>query len=103
MEQQMDYPDYHSQPLRLTSGDIKNPLPVIQRFFDNRSLIEHRELLWEVFSAAFGGSAADFLDGSQVSEWVFFHRSLEELMEAAWLMRLEGTSHVRKSTRQRKK
>lgn len=73
-------------PFLLSASQIENPLQVIDNFFQNRHLAEHRQTLWDILSAAITSDTANLYDSSRVGSWVIYFRSIEELIEAAWLL-----------------
>ena len=65
-------------------GDSGNPMLVIDRFCDARSLRSSRDLLWELFSAALCNNADEHFIGRQAGDWAMLYHQLDALMQAAW-------------------
>jgi hypothetical protein len=84
--QKYAYPKWQRKPVLLTKREIKRPETVLQAFFESYDLPACRDKLWELLSTAAGSNGADFYNGSDVGEWIFFHRRINELLEACWLL-----------------
>lgn len=80
------YPNWQDKPFRLDLDEIENPYQVVDRFFDDRTLPEHRAILWELLSAALSGSSAECFTAREGGEWVLYFRELEELIEASYII-----------------
>jgi len=87
------FPEWQHRPFRLTVEEIGDPNQVLIRFFNDRTLPQHREILWELLSTAIGGKSAEFLDGKEVGELVFYCRQLEEFIEAVSLIQQKDRSN----------
>jgi hypothetical protein len=81
------HPLWHNQPLRLTNEERKNPLLVLQEFFQCFHLNDSRELLWnwvvEIISSANSISS----DPLERSNHIYFYEKVEELIEACYLLK----------------
>lgn len=83
MNEQTTYPEWQHKPARLTKEEINDPLPVITQFLTERSLPEHRAIIWNILDAALSSSNSDYIDASEASAWVKWCRDLEPFIEAA--------------------
>ena len=76
-----NFPDYHNQPLKLTTEEIKNPVNVINEFFETYHLPDIRQ------------SLNNWLHDGLVSETieskanVYTHDKVIKLIEACWVLR----------------
>lgn len=55
---------------------------VLKEFFERNTLDEHKEKLWEIFTAAVNGNTEGYYDGQEVGDWAMYIRSLEKFLEA---------------------
>ena len=84
------YPEWHSDPLRLTIPEMQNPHIVLKDFFSAYQLTDIRECLREWLSCAIRKDDVVSID------YLHLHDSIERLIEAAWLL------HNSKKERQQK-
>ena len=85
-----EYPEWHKNPLHLTIPEIKNPLIVIDSFFDCYNLPAIRACLREWFEDALTGS------GIQARDHMYTYNDVERLIEAVFV-------HYKKNTPDKKK
>ena len=76
---QNEYPEWHNNPLHLTIPEIKNPLIVIQGFFDCYNLPGIRACLRQWFEDALSGS------GIQARDHMYTYYDVERLIEAIFV------------------
>lgn len=72
------YPEWHSQPLRLTVQEIQNPYTVLEDFFDTYSLAAIRVCLREWLANVVRTDEVPALD------YIYLHDKIERLIESAW-------------------
>jgi hypothetical protein len=86
MKHQPHFTPAQNAPYLLSHEQLANPAQVIDAFFQNRHLAEHRETLWQILSAAITSDLADLHDSHEIGGWVLYFRLLEELIEVVWLL-----------------
>ena len=74
------WPEWHSQPLRLTAAEIENPKQVFEEFFQCYHLPDIRTCLNNWLQDALGRESADNKQHYET------HLQVEKLVEAAWLV-----------------
>lgn len=80
------HPGFYNQPIRLTQNEKAAPHEVLQDFFQNCSLSEMRRLLWLSVEAALVRPHSTFDDAAERQSLLWFYRSVEEVLEATWLL-----------------
>ena len=79
--------DFFSKPYHLTDEQKKQPLKVIQEFFDNTRLHEARETIASLLKVALTTDNDEFAEPDQRASLMFFCQQLEELIEAAFILK----------------
>jgi hypothetical protein len=79
-----EYPEWHSNPLRLTASEMKNPPSVISFFFECYDLPTIRACLKEWLEDALSGT------GNNAGEHIYTYNDVEKLVEAAYLLNKSG-------------
>src|SRR4030095_11345238 len=74
------YPEWHNNPLRLTTPEMQNPNIVLKDFFSAYHLTDIRECLTEWLYSAIR------TDEVPAMNYVYLHDNIERLVEAAWLL-----------------
>lgn len=74
------YPEWHKQPLQLTTTEIENPYSALLFYFTRYSLIGSRACLKELLHDALCA------DGVDAPSHVTLHEDIDKLVEAAWLI-----------------
>jgi hypothetical protein len=74
------YPEWHSQPFRLTLPEMQNPYTILEEFFDAYNLTQIRVLFREWLSNVIRTDEAPALN------YISLHDQLERLIEAAWIL-----------------
>ena len=85
------YPDWHNNPLRLSSSEMENPYLVLKEFFEYYHLTDIRACLKEWLNEVLRPGEILELDYNHICDHV------EKLIEAAWLL------HTRKPKKKNKK
>jgi hypothetical protein len=98
-----NHPQWYNQPLRLNDEQRRNPLEIFEEFFENYHLNDTREILWywltEVLSSSRLIPKGQHHQGNQM----YFYEKMEELIEAAYVMRRKIHKHRRKQEKRRLK
>ena len=84
MEQKYKFFVAKNTPLRLTPGEIAEPMQVITPFFNALCLDEAREILWQVFMRAIANPEEDEPDWLSRRDLFYFHGQFEALIEASF-------------------
>jgi len=80
-------PQWHNQPLRLNEQERKNPLLVIQEFFDSYHLEEVRQLLWTWMVEVVTSQRSIANNPRDRNNNIFFYEKIESLVEAAYILK----------------
>ncbi|HEX7904394.1 MAG TPA: hypothetical protein VF487_10975 [Chitinophagaceae bacterium] len=78
--------NFYSKPYRLTEDQKKQPLKIIDDFFDNIRLHEVRKAIDTLLKVALTTDNDEFSEPGQRASVMFFCQQLEELIEAAYLL-----------------
>ncbi len=78
--------EFYNQPILLTEEDKQNPHLVMERFFDDYSLVEVRERLEEARTACQRSNFPPFDDGTERTDQELFFSHLTEIVEASQLL-----------------
>jgi len=81
------HPQWYNQPLRLTEEQLNNPISVFNDFFQAYHLNETREVLWEWLLAIISSAGSISSDPLERSNHIYFYEKLEEIIEAAFLLK----------------
>src|SRR5215471_11820975 len=81
------HPQWHNQPLRLTDQERKNPVMVIQEFFDSYHLEEVRQLLWTWMVEVVTSQRSIANNPRDRNNNIFFYEKIEALVEAAFILK----------------
>jgi hypothetical protein len=76
-----NYPDYHNQPLKLTTEEIDNPYIVIDEFFQSYHLIDIRACLESWLQDGM------FAESIESKTHFSTHEKIAKLVEACWMIR----------------
>jgi hypothetical protein len=81
------HPQWYNQPLRLTEEQLENPLLTFDDFFQCYHLNETREALWQWLTAVISSPGSVSSEPLERSNHMYFYEKLEELIEAAFIMK----------------
>lgn len=82
MISEKSYTTIQNKPYLLGEHEINNPWLVVQNFFEDRCLAEHRQVLWDILCSAMNSELANINDPREIAAWVIYFRYLEETIEA---------------------
>ncbi len=82
-----NHPVWHNQPLRLTDEERKNPILVIQEFFECFHLNDIRELLWNWLIEVVSSPNSISSEPLERSNHFYFYEKAEALIEACFLLK----------------
>jgi len=83
------HPAFYNQPIPLTSDEKAAPREVLLDFFQNCPFSEIRRLLWQSVEAALALPHSAFDEAAERQSLLWFYRSVEEVLEAAYLLSRE--------------
>lgn len=81
------HPHWQNQPIRLTQEQKKDPLPVLEEFFQSYHLKDSREILWNWLSAVLTSQNSISGDPQDQDNHLFFYEKVEALIEVAFVMK----------------
>lgn len=85
-----------NQLLRLSKKERRNPAVVLDAFFSNYHLNNVREMFQVWLEAGLTYDNGLYQKGGERSDLIFFHRNLELLVEAAFVLKEQLRSHKQK-------
>ncbi|MDP4265179.1 MAG: hypothetical protein Q8941_21815 [Bacteroidota bacterium] len=77
---------FYNQPIRLTEEQKKDPIQVIDDFFDAFELASSREQIADWLQCALASDNVQFAEPLQRDRIILFAEKIEELMEAALII-----------------
>ncbi|HEX6193701.1 MAG TPA: hypothetical protein VFZ42_15105 [Chitinophagaceae bacterium] len=80
-----DYASHELMPRKLTEEENKNPLLVIENFFDYSHLPQARDMLWELLKTLVTGNYSALSQNDQLNLFYFLEQ-IEKLIEGSHLM-----------------
>jgi hypothetical protein len=86
------HPHWQNQPLRLTKAQKKDPLPVLEEFFQSYHLKDFREIFWNWLSAVISNPNESFTG----DDHLFFYEKVEAVIEVAFVMKKKMQKHRRR-------
>ncbi|NII25160.1 hypothetical protein HB364_08720 [Pseudoflavitalea sp. X16] len=89
------------QLLLLSEEEQKQPVKVLDAFFDCYHLKDLREVLWDWLVAALGTDSGIYDRGRERSNLIFLYKQIELLYEAAYV--IHKIQSVQKNDRKKKK
>lgn len=98
-----NHPQWYKQPLRLTQEQKKDPLPVLDDFFLCYHLNDVREILWLWLTEVLSSQRSIASDGLDRNNHIYFYEMVEEVIEAAYVMRRKIHKHRHKQEKRRLK
>jgi hypothetical protein len=97
------HPYWYNQPLRLTEEQKKDPLPVLDDFFECYHLNEVRQMLWDWLIEVISSNRSIASEPLERSNHLYFYEKIEEIIEAAYILRKKMHKHRRKQEKKRLK
>src|SRR5688572_28892586 len=98
-----NHPQWYNQPLRLNKDQKRDPLIVMEEFFQCYHLNETRQTLWEWLTEVVSSSQSITNGVHDRSDHMFFYEKIEELIEAAFIIKKRANKQRRKKERRRLK
>jgi hypothetical protein len=82
-----NHPQWYNQPLRLNKEQKRDPLLVMEEFFQCYHLNETRQTLWEWLTEVVSSSQSNSNGIDDRNDDMFFYEKIEELIEAAFILK----------------
>lgn len=95
------HPQWYNQPLRLTEEQLKDPLPVLDEFFQCYHLNEIRQILWEWFAEVVSSHRSISIESLDRSNHLYFYEKIEEIIEAAFIIKKRIHKNRRRKEKQK--
>src|ERR1044072_3221341 len=97
------HPQWYNQPLRLNEEQKRNPLEVFEEFFQCYHLNETRQIFWDWLSEVVSSPRSISSDPHERSNHMYFYEKMEELIEAAFIIKNRAHKQRRKKERRKLK
>lgn len=91
------HPQWYNQPLRLNEEERRNPMLVIDNFFQCYHLNDSRELLWNWTVEVVSSPGSISSEPLERSNHIYFYEKVEELIEACFILRSQNIEQLKKS------
>ncbi|OQP65839.1 hypothetical protein A3860_14695 [Niastella vici] len=98
-----NHPHWHNQPLRLTKEQKRDPLPVLDDFFECYHLNDVRQILWQWLTTVISSHQSISNDALDRDNHLYFYEKIEGIIEAAYVMKRKLLKHRRKVEKRRLK
>ncbi|AEV97464.1 hypothetical protein A4D02_35905 [Niastella koreensis] len=89
------HPQWYNQPLRLTKDQKRDPLPVLDDFFECYHLNEVRETLWQWLTGVLSCQRSVAIEPLDSNNYIYFYEKIEGIIEAAYVMKRKMHKHRR--------
>lgn len=96
-----NHPQWFNQPLRLSKDEKHNPYMVFGDFFDCYHLQDVRQILWRWLVAVISSPQSISSDPLERSSHIYFYEKMEELIEAAYVMKKRMHKHRRRKEKRK--
>lgn len=83
----MRHRSFFGEPYLLTEEQLQNPLIFFHSFFDSMHLVQAREFLNELKSAALTSTKVEFSTPMQRDDVIYLCEQVEKLVEAAYVVK----------------
>lgn len=98
-----NHPQWHNQPLRLSKEERRDPLLVLDDFFECYHLNDVRQILWDWLTEVISSQRSIAADPMDRNNHMYFYEKIEEIIEAAYVMKKRIHKHRRKEEKRRAK
>lgn len=98
-----NHPQWYNQPLRLNEEQRRNPLEILEEFFQNYHLNDTREILWYWLTEVIASSRLVSRNEHHQGNQMYFYERIEELIEAAFIITKRTRKRQRKAEKRRSK
>jgi hypothetical protein len=90
------HPHWYNEPLRLTKEQKKDPLPVLDDFFECYHLNEVRQTFWEWLTEVLSSPRSIAIEPLERNNHIYFYEKIEGVIEAAFVIRKKMHKHRRR-------
>ncbi|OQP58841.1 hypothetical protein A3860_39215 [Niastella vici] len=90
-----NHPHWHNQPLRLSKEQKRDPLPVLDDFFECYHLNDVRQMLWQWLTTVISSHQSISNDALDRDNHLYFYEKIEGIIEAAYVMKRKLHKHRR--------
>jgi hypothetical protein len=97
------HPQWYNQPLRLTKEQKRDPLPVMDDFFECYHLNDVRKTLWEWVTEVISSPCSISIEPQNRNDQIYFYEKIEEIIEAAFVWRKKIHKYRRRKEKRRLK
>ena len=91
-----NHPQWYNQPIRLTKEQKRDPLPVLDDFFECYHLNEVRHTLWEWLTEVVSSRRSIAIEPLERGNHIYFYEKMEGIIEAAYVMKKKIHMHRHK-------
>ncbi|MBO9203228.1 MULTISPECIES: hypothetical protein [Niastella] len=95
------HPQWYNQPLRLTKEQKKDPLLVLDDFFECYHLNEVRQTLWEWLTEVLSSQRSVAIEPLDRNNHIHFYEKIEAVIELAFVMKNRMHKHRRRQERKK--
>lgn len=81
-----NHPQWYNQPLRLTEEQRRNPMLVINEFFQCYHLNDVRDLFWKWLVEVLSSPGSISAEALERGNSIFFYEKIELLIEACYML-----------------
>ena len=93
-----NHPVWFNQPLRLTEEQRKDPMSVINEFFECYHLNDVRDLFWKWLVEVLSSSGSISAEALERGNNIFFYEKIELLIEACYMLMKQAFEMSQKMT-----
>lgn len=98
-----NHPQWANQPLRLSKKEKRDPLLVLDDFFECYHLSDFRQILWQWLTTVISSHQSISNDALDRDNNLYFYEKVEEIIEAAYVMKKRIHKHRRRKEKKRLK
>jgi hypothetical protein len=81
-----NHPQWYNQPLRLTEEQRRNPMLVVNEFFECYHLNDVRDLFWKWLVEVLSSPGSISAEALERGNSIFFYEKIELLIEACYML-----------------
>lgn len=98
-----NHPQWYNQPLRLSKEEKRDPLLVLDDFFECYHLNDVRQILWQWLTTVISSHQSISNDALDRDNHLYFYEKIEEIIEAAYVMKKRIHKHRGRNEKRRLK
>lgn len=85
MDHFRSHPELYNKPIRLDEKKVI-PIKIIKKFFQDFTLSEIRQILWDWFEVAITSENDQYAESEERANLLYRYHRIEELVEAAFIL-----------------